>query len=565
MKEYRINRRGLFIIAPALLLLLVHLLFVIPQKGFDLTDHGYLLYSSYILSHGIIPAEGIGYIFNSIFMWLGVFNYLFYERLLVVLQLSSVVFFYFSLQQVRATAHILSILLISIVVLGLNVVYIISYQNAPQIFILLGLGVFFYCFNQNEVKVWHKLGYVIAAVLLAGAAVANISLLPTAVTTLVLLAWLLRRSSGSLLFYLSYCLCLFVGFLLYAHSPLSILQHKAGFSGGVPSHAGGLSIFIMQIPEVLRTVFAGGLFYLIPIILLLRLFKDKIGLVSIERWLPFLFLASVLVMYANMYSLFVSASPVYRIPYLQIAQFKTLLLATICFYDHNNLTSRKLFVSALIVLLASLALATTSSVLSHLGLLGGACLLVASMMYFHALDLRGLTYSNVLTYTYVCLLAIVAILSAVFFVSFTYRSAQPLDKKVRVSLGVMNGVYAGEAQERFLQEVNKLYVDNNCQDKKLLAYAALPLLYYVYQRTPPAQQSWIGGGPLEMSSVSLGKYLSHAKHWCVFIAPHFNTGLPTGYNKFIYKYLDAHAQSHKEFKHLTQSSYSPKEFAFYSR
>jgi hypothetical protein len=126
--------------------------------------------------------------------------------------------------------------------------------------------------------------------------------------------------------------------------------------------------------------------------------------------------------------------------------------------------------------------------------------------------------------------------------NFSYGNGKTIDNNTRLSLPLLTGIYVTPQKAELLNKLNQIYLNENCSAKPFIAFYDLPLLYYVFQRSAPLNQSWIQsfsdakGFPQSMASDDkIQQWINGNANWCVF----YSSGLTNKNNQNGSDLLDA--------------------------
>ncbi len=548
----------LFVWFLAVAALIFIIFFLVLRKGFDFTDHGYYLYNAFILAHKTVPTVGFSALPNVLFMRLGIHSYLFYEIFYFLLIGFSVVLFWFGCKALKSSFTLPLLLVIGV---STSITTILSYQRSPQIFLLLALGLLFFSLNSKE-RFFSYAFSILAAVCFSLAGMSNISLLPTLLITPILLFPILKGRVRKLVFYITYLVVSILLVIIYMKSPLSIFNP---ISLHVPAHPHSLMAPAEKIPALLLYIFTPLLGCLLLAAVVLRVLISFLFKLQRSWCIPAFFVVALAVYFWKYISILPSTSPELHLVYLEAFLVNSLFISLVCFasFDKHRL---QLTVSALIVIsyACALALTTESAFFTHFALFAASSILISTLFFEDSVQVVNQRPAFLLRVLFFFFLLLLSVISTYFFTGYVYRASPVFSAKVGVEKGLFKGVYTNQNKLIVLSEIQRLYRQNHCQDKAFFAYPALPLLYYVFQRRAPYDQSWISPTVGSLSTLQLINWFGRQRHWCAIVAPGFN-GVKPSFVSSTTNYLKSHSDKviKKSFIKPSDVSSYPWQFTFY--
>lgn len=499
-------------------LFIYSLVCLLPLKGFDFTDIAYYLYNSHLLSHGIVPRTGFATAPNAFFMLFGIRRYLFFEYLAAIFIAVSIVAFWSSLLTCRRSLFVGLIVLIGFYSTSTT---IISYSSYSVCYLLLGLGCFFYA-NRATNLTWKKCLYILSGLLLALAAMSNTALFPTLVSSWILIYLFARKQTKLTYFHSAYWFTGLSLLVLYFYSPLNIFVQQAFY---------GLTYGEMltdRLPRLLTYLTPGGHCFALLAITFLALanhlfFRKK----KFFRWLAIAFLMAALIFaYQKMPSLV--ALPKIASPRLQHLLFDYTngffglsAAGLVVFYQTNRCYFRLLLLFLLTTsYVFLLAITTVSGPYTHVAHMGLAFFVLFGLLVenFYS-ENRGGVSKLVYGLGFILLLASL-VYGFLNYLYFNYRSYPVFSKKIAVKVAPLKGIYANPNKVASLLAVEQFYDRYHCQARHFLAYPAMPLFFYLFERRAPDDHAWVN--PNLITASQLANVLKQHQHWCVIFSPRYD-------------------------------------------
>lgn len=556
---------------------------VIPHvKGLDLSDAGYQLYYSKSMLYGVVPAEGFGFIFNSILMFFGGKSYLFFEQMFLLLTVVAVQYFLFSVNILKNKGlHYVAAGVFVLIAINMNINSLLYYGNAPQVYLLIALGCLFQFMDCQNSKMKLVLCFI-ASVMLSLSTFSNLSLLPTFFSSLVFIMLILRKDKYIKIYCFSYVLTSGVLLLCYLYSPFSLF-HSSEISGvnakvmKAGSEGFQLSFFLLKLKTMISVIFSKSLLYVLSFFILIRvgfyLLGDRLKGVDYHKIVPYMFVFFVI--FISYRSLDVNHSPLAFLMFFGVLGVRVLILALVMFFSKSMFRER-VYIAGIIVLSYAVCLSLTSSPTLHLAMFGASSFIVSFLIFDHFL---GGNDFHLAKWLLVLILVILSLFNISYYMNLTYRGANINQQKYLLKNSILGGVYVSKEKRNFITQITRLYDKNNCQQKKFVAYSTLPLLYYYFNKRAPYDIPWIGGGFISISAERLVDVLTSYKHACVVVAPNFfgYTGFQSDsaspeyrfnrivmdpYNKVVLTYLKNRAKSKYKIVSPT-AQFSPKETYFF--
>lgn len=497
--------------------------FVLPRKGFDFTDHGYYLYSSFLMSHLTMPTEGNAYFFYALFIKLGLWNYYFYELFYFLFLTASISVFWSAFKPIKESYTFPFALLIG---LSANFTYMLTYQHAPFCLLLMGFGFIFHALKKESIVLC-----VLGSLALGYAATTNISLFPTVIITGALLSVLAKNSTIKIPFHLSYWPTAVFCIVFSILSRVSFFQLNSDPRFSMP-------VLIAKIPHLFWFLISSNPLPVIFIatILALSLLSKPVKLEKFEK--SFLLIMLLYLVWFVVHAYFQQAR--HHGPQRNIinsgvfySYFAAMIYAMYFRFDEFFLKIT-LFVIALMSYSTIMSIATLGDFASHMSFAAPASVTVGCLIFEQYCD--DATVKKIFN----MLMIAFTIMSMFFFANYTFRSYPLLETKTVMTDKKMFGVVENDAKVNMLNKMEALYQKNHCGNKLFVAYPSMPFLYYYFRREAPLHQPWLSDSVGYITSQQMIKELKTNKHWCVITAPEFNHA-PKNYFAPVNKFLKRHS------------------------
>lgn len=522
--------------------MLILFFYDLPHKGFDFTDHGYYLYNNLLLAKGIIPSAGLAPIINAIFLKFGFRNYLFFERLYYVVIVLVMIIFWSSIRPISKSYLLPLAIVISI---AKNPTYMINYQTAPVLFLMGGFG-FLFKATRNTDKIWSSIFYIFSGMILSFSAFSNISLIPTLISTWVLILFVTKGKKYACFFHIVYFTSsIFLG-LSYFLSENSIFG-RTGKAYGAMSiidilHKGS-EIFwiIVMIPGVIQTSIVICLVISMFLLVLVCFPRNRGGLLfeKLDGYRSYIFLALLVIFFVTSYYVLFLCRNAYasfflilfdkhmnllqmilsqgwgNLVYYGVIYFCIFLMACFSFIKAKS-TFIELIISSLVTTsyVIILAITTTGSPGYHITLMAPLFIAITFLLFENnetENSIRGTTKN-----LFVILMIFMSAIGVYFNVLFSYGSYPVFVNDVKINTGILQGIYVESEKYNLVQLMYDQYRDNDCQHKYFLAYPSLPLLYYIFDREALHNQPYLTFlFDNRMNSYALINTLKNMEHWCV--------------------------------------------------
>lgn len=519
----------LFSLMCLLIVTALFLIIVVPRLSFDFTDHGYYLYDSLLLSHGIIPIAGYGESINSVFMFFGIRQYLFYEFLYFGLVTLGITSLWVAVNKLHSLLILFLIILIGITN---KASYMLSYQNGSEIYLLFAFS--FFWLAQRSSKNARTIAYLFfSSVFFAFSSLANISLLPSVMTNLVLFFLFFTKDRKLMFFAFTYALISALLFYFYQNSALFIFRPGANDAS--------LIFFIKRIPLLFEYIFISNKIYLLLITTALAIkfysYRNRYSDCSTLRHLCFVF--AILLMLIDQLTKLHLMELLYKNLSSEIIWFQLMIVALILYFDFSKQKSRFITVAGLITFSYACALAITnySGFESHIGYLSTDAIVITALAFITEFN----AYNGASSYfriSFTILLISSMIISGYYFIHHTYRSRSILAKKELITKGPLAGIRMSTSKYQAFSAIEQFYRKYDCATKLFLAYPSLPAIYPLLNHRAPYDQAWISTNVGDKSRKGIASLLQNKSHWCVVLAPEF-VYAPLSFTKEAYELLSS--------------------------
>jgi hypothetical protein len=471
----------------SLILLLCYLLYILPHSGIDFADAGLTLYSSLSQVDHSIAYDWIALprpsILTAFFMWLGIRNILLLKLSFALSLLVAIALLGMSINK-RIWLALLIVAAIGIYNAPLTLA---SYENSPTIFLMSGLGFFFFAYNKHKVQL--VILSLLASLFFVLSAFTNISVLPASIFAVLLLSFSNRKQAGYLIF----------GFVLFFSLVVYMYGSYIGFDNlcHIFASAHSLSLF-SSILNKLHSIF------------------PLYAYAHVVQWFPRMALLILLLSFLSVWD-------------------------AINHKDTISVKLRLVFIIGLAYYCCQ-ALMTDNPLLLPLSYYAALFSLVFLMAFYNEpmIDKKGINKETACLF-YFLVLGLMAV-GLYTQLNFSYGNGKTIDNNTRLSLPLLNGIYVTPQKAALLKKLNQIYFNENCSAKPFISFYDLPLLYYLFQRSAPLNQSWIEsfgdakGFPQSMASDDkILEWISANKSWCVF----YSSGLTNKNNLAVSDPLDA--------------------------
>ncbi len=519
-------------------------LYVIPHRGFDFTDHGYYLYNGFLASEGIIPAAGFAGFFNAIFMRLGLGGYYFLEIAYFVFGFVSLTLIWNGLH--RGVFSLLFPMLMLSAVMTQKFTFIGSYQNLPVYFLLIGM---FFLFRYLDSKgiIKNNTYLVLSAFALSLTCFVNVSLLPLAILVMLVVPILInyqsdKRPFAFLAFFLASCI---IFHFLYKFSPLNIFKLKLDTGNGV-----SLLNYFPKLFGFLNQYFFTSKYFML--------------------WIASAFLNQCL-LYRNKrlrlsVIIYLLAAVVFFVKIQHMAQFFLYLpIITLLSFFRFEAFYYRIVVLFLLLFAANvcLVLTTTSPPLTHtIFFVPGYLLVVGAIIDDVMLSCKDDAH---VAFIFHLVFLIFSCLMVYEYVTIQPYRAYPIStKKYPVNIKYLKAIKANQNKILAVNYILNTYHAYGCDNKPVVFFPAMPLLYYLVHRHAYKDYAWISPSVVPwMKGGDIISYVDNPKGYCVFYTPGFN------YNNFTYPEVLAYLNKNhkiKKFKLISNQasgSYFPSKILFF--
>lgn len=522
------------------LVILAYRFYILPRKGIGSTDPGFYLYAAWagIKAHvSLDPLSTLisGVYVNSLFMKLGIYNYLQLRFLyLVCAMLASTVFLYGLCGRI-IFGLILPISLLSSV--NFFVTPLLGYHEAPILFLMIAMGVFYFSMGLSH-AIYRKILYCFSSLLFILSAFSSFGSLPAALLSVLLMFYFFRKERGVLVFFVASIAFLLTGFFiwkcLFVHMPALSYRRGVGNIEAILNvfikflSSAKFLLFYVVFAFILRACSELSIFFIEKKMLFRSSFFLKLVGSILDRY--FLFLAaSIFLNLTFMISVFhflFFQDPIYRgflLTPFDSARFALSFLALSIFLlpGWKELSApffvKRLLPSLFVFLLYWFSASASSTTHFEFMLVVFASpMMLLSIVVIFSVTAKSAWQSFLLRATKVYLF-VLSLLCVVPQLTYAYHDYAPYEgSRIRVNnLGVLDGLYLQKNNYKKIVTLQKIYNENNCANKYFVAFNSDPFLYYFFQHPAPLGQSWF---PRRKSKYhDLLNVLGQKKGWCVFV------------------------------------------------
>ncbi len=518
-------------------------IYLLPHQGFDFTDHGFYLYNSWATTNFVF--SNFANLFNALLMKLGITNYLAFMRANLILLVLAVVIFSLAIEKKILLSPYLPLAILF--VLADLMTFMFTYQVAPIILMLLGLGILFFAISNNK-PIWRYIFFALAAFFIIWALFSNISLIPAAFILGIFFIFYLKDKSNANIFHIVYWLFLILLLSIVVYYYLcSGMFHGYGKGHGVLLSIKKLPlilwILLRYIFIVVAAIVSTYIFYYIA-----ASFYPKLREICRARTIAFFVGFFIIAKYANLFgyvnfnnvSLLLTHYQVASAAHLGFNGFVSILSFVIffCFYQKEDKQYFTVLALLIIVILIIGMLSTTSNT-NILLQFSSKNTSLHTYLYYSFLSKYSFALISV---SFVCiakfrwrgiekyllepLIWLLLILTAFVGVStgsfYSYRSQPAFLNNTRMHVIPFEGLYASAPRAKLMNQVMDVYQKNNCKSKLFLAYPDQPLLFYVFRRFSILDdQTWISS-ERTFNQDNIIDQFKKAPGWCIFVAPGFN-------------------------------------------
>ncbi|AEI35782.1 hypothetical protein F7308_0855 [Francisella salina] len=497
--------KSIWMISVAMVLFIVF--YMIPHRGFDYTDTGYVLYDNINLINGVIPGPGYAGILNIPLYLIGLNYYLAYEIYYCIIAIISILLIFYAFDKHKSVMLPVTIVL----VITCIPIYILSYQQAPQFLLIIAIALLLV---GNE-----KGGYIvtfIAVVTLSLSSFSNIALLPALASNFFALFFIKKHKN---IFIASYILFSIMLAYLYFNSSLNIFFH-----GGHTVE--DKSFILSQCYSLFNLIVSeNGFIYLLLVSVVYRVFAHKRKIKSYISLYIFILLSSVVVylQWSNTTQMKWSYDNYIPVSYFRLIEYQIFILSLILLFKNNFESYLKVFIGFLVtVFIVGLCVTSTTEPVFHLSFVAAGYISIAVLISLSYVDTLEDKYRSIAK-TFVCLLFFsLACLSFVIQINSNYNSNQMSENSYYIDKGYLTGVFSSVNKANSYNDILEFYGQAACKGKTFVAIPALPLVYDIFDRRAFGDQAWVS--PIVGNEVTIEKvteYIKKQKHWCVIVAPEY--------------------------------------------
>lgn len=562
------------------------LLVELPKKSFDFTDHGYYLYNALMLARGFVPAAGYAAILNVLFLKLGFIKYLFFEQLYYLFIVASVLTFWKGISPVLRSYTFPLVIIISICS---NFTYMINYQTAPVLLLMLGLGLLFIALDSRKIFSQETL-FFFAGLILSLSVFSNVSFFPLVIPTWFLLWLFLRNRKNIFVFHAAFFVSSFIMLVSYLFSATSLFSKSALHVQSFGDLLGKVILFLeWMFKNAFLSLSVSLLIFFISVFFALQSKnKERLKITrfnkllvsvyqKIDSYREWIFLLLVVFFiigahYTNInvinYAIHCDSHPD-RVSYFDTMLFYIFLIGLFVLWRANSASIRILFSSLLVISFAmTMSIATTQSFESHIAhfstfFIAGFCILFE----LNAENKKEKIMTKLSKFTFIVLLIIAVVIAIYLHVTYVYRAYPRSENKILIEGGKLKGVYSSKEKIEIFNSIVRQYQLNECKNKYFLAYPVLPLLYYFFDREAPLNQVWLAPDGTNITSEQIMAILEKEKHWCIVESPGFDD-TPLGYLEGLHRYIQAKSIKKNEYQSAVKPvamDLMPYKYTFYVR
>lgn len=193
-------------------ILFYFILFVLPKKGFDLSDHGMYTTAANDFLHGIFNEWGLSGLLNALLIKLG-FGYLNLSRFFYFLEFFSGFLFVMSLR-LRASFYWVAPLGV-ILMIASSPVHMFSYETAGPIILMIATSLLFFALNYPSSQFWKNFCYALSALFYIYSSTTNLMLIPTLLTNAIILFFIypkIKNKTFIITYFLFFLISLYLVF-----------------------------------------------------------------------------------------------------------------------------------------------------------------------------------------------------------------------------------------------------------------------------------------------------------------------------------------------------------------
>lgn len=519
--------------------------YLIPRKGVDFTDEGYLLYEAMSFASGYpfdpIAAQAPAFVINGFLMDMGVTNYLHLRYAYYLLIILSMYVLLSGFDIAKKNNYLIPIG----ISFGLLTTFVslISYQNAPLLFLLISLGFVFRAID-NNVQTNSKIMAIFSGIFLALSCIVNVTLLPAACLCCLLLFIASTEKKIILISTSVFLICTVLFFSWYLSKiGLEAFLQPPGGHGFDFNRIKLFFAFSIQWPLFFAVIF-------IPLKVLSLIMKKKqaviISIIKIFQLICMPLLCFIFLMIISQQAL--------KTEYVFFPK-KLFTLLQNYFYWIGVLQYEILFNIIAIfgwAILSLSLLAMNSISKSNKRIL--SCILSCYIYWFFQMffslmqmPLTPIFYTGVMislgfvlwhnTYfndnynkskPFIISMSVSAVFALSVCLIFSLYWNQSgwtsiFAKKEKLDLPMVSGIMETPERKRTLTKLNAAYQANKCSERVLITLENTPLLHYFFQQPAPLGLSYIRPAYIYPEEKILNILKSRQK-WCVFYSRNYGEG-----------------------------------------
>jgi len=528
---------------PLILVSAFYIFELLPGKGVSLQDESWFLYSAWAMVTPGIPLDThnphvTAFVINGILMFLGFKSYYALKVMLCVLILISFFIFFSGVYSRKEKLPGFIPILASISLFG-SFHTLISHKNAPVLFLMCGLGIWYHYLKEENARRKIIL-LVISAICLGLSGLMNITVFPASLLACILLIASNKGTAHKRIYFLVY-LSAFFGPLFWYIQKIGI----DAFARGTVDHS--LSASIQKIPTVIlfdiHWLIAYGALFAVGALcekkgLIKKFDRLKFGLVLMIATISFyiLLLTGKTIYGLNLVetlgiswitSFNIDAYleswkvPMYEYP--GSLAFALIWLALLSCYKANEINKRLLMFSFLCFVYFSGQAAASNLMVAYQAIYYcGPILEVSLLFFFINLENSNLSRKSIKWKLFSISLGLVFILGFMVHTNHSYMTAPYWVSKEPINIAKLYGLRDTPLKKAALETMVRLYKDHGCAKKELISIVNNPLPYFLFERKSTGNGSWIHQNRDFYPQIDkIMAAINSSNGSCVFLSMHF--------------------------------------------